>query len=325
MQTNKNSTPVAAAIVMGSILVALGALILIGLFTFAIPCTRLLDNGMVTRCFSLALMQRGVAIVVIAIGILMIVFAKSGDWIKGLAFVALLLGIVFILGSVVVTDTCNVRAHTLAIGETPAGDNRQVHQNRLDTDENIYVAWTNFDCNVGLFLPFVAWMGVAIVMWAAIFAFFVNKAQLVVKIKLPGMGIAFVALGALTMIGLGTFAQPCLDFAGTTLMPMFMRCYDVAMFIHGIAAITIIAGVLMIIYGGSKCFQMGLNVSIALLGVLAVVIPFITEACASPTMICNTGPFTAFMVVMGALILAAALVNLFILVRKGSDDDEAEA
>lgn len=107
-------------------------------------------------------------------------------------------------------------------------------------------------------------------------------------------------------------------------MPMFMRCFDVAMHVNGIAIITALSGLLMILFSRARDFCRGLNTAIGLLGLLAIAIPIMTETCASPDMICNTRPFAPFMMVMGVLILLASLVNMFLLNKKDEDEYETE-
>jgi len=313
------------SLIVGILFVVLGFIMLIGLMSFAMPCHRLLDNGMPARCDSLGFMQRGLALVVMAIGIFMVMFRRFGYWLKGLGLAAFLMG-VFIIISAVLTDTCNVRAHTLAIGETPQQENFQLHQVEITDfypEQNIYIVWTNFRCNTGSFTPFVIFMGIFILLLGAVYAFFINTAPLPLKICFKNMGILFIVLGVFTMVALVTFVPPCLDFAGMTLMPMFMRCYDVAVVIHGISAITVVAGILMILFSPLRDFHKGFNIVVILLGVLAFVIPFITETCANPAMICNERPFGIFISVMGGLIFLAAVGNAIYLGKKKEDEDEA--
>ncbi|MCL2404711.1 MAG: DUF4418 family protein [Defluviitaleaceae bacterium] len=300
-----------ASTVVGCIFVALGLVVLIGLFTFAVPCTRLLDSGVATRCFSNALVARGFAVIVMVLGVLIIVFRNSEQWLKGLSIIVFFIGLVLVVGAVA-TDMCNVRTHTLSVGETPTQDNRHMHRGVLETDENVYVVWTNFDCNTGPFVPFVAYMGAVISVVSALFAFFVNTTVLSVKPSFKTIGSGFVALGALTILGLATFAAPCHDLAGATLLPMFMRCYDVAIHVRGMAAVAVVAGVLMILYSGAVAFHKGLNVSVMLLSVLMIITPLITETCGALTMVCNTGLLTPFVTVMGILMLvASAIIHLY--------------
>lgn len=310
-------------IIFGALFVILGILLFAGLITFAVPCTRLLDNGMVTRCHSLAVMQQGLGIVIALCGAFLIIFRKNVQWCKALAIVLFLLGIMLVISAVGVTDTCNVRAHTLQ-SEQPAQENVQIHRDFLVEGENFYVVWTNFDCNEGMFTPFVMWMGIALIGLVALFVMVSKFEKLEIKPAAKNGGIAFIIAGILTLIGLRTFAQPCLDFAGTNLMPMFMRCYDVAVHVQGAAIIAIIAGVLMILYSSSKAFGVALSAAVGILGVYSLVLPFLTETCGNLTMVCNTGPFTAFINVMGGILAVIAILSCIILLKKSSEDDDEE-
>ncbi|MCL2191076.1 MAG: DUF4418 family protein [Treponema sp.] len=321
----KTSNNAAIPLVVGVLFIALGLLTFIGLMTFAIPCTRILA-GTVARCYSLGLIQRGFAVVVIALGALVVAFRRSCEWVKALTVMVFLLGILLSFNAAVVTDTCNIRAHNLAISEAPYQANMRVHHGLLETDENIYVVWTNFDCNEGPFVPFVASMGIILAIISAIYAFFANAAALPVKPSPRNMGIGFIAMGAFILIGLFTFVPPCFEPAPASLnyKPMLMRCFDVAAHIYGIAAIIVFAGGLMILFGRSKIFHKGLSTSLGLLGALAIVITFLTNTCVEQDMICNVRPFKPFIQLTGALTLIMSLVNAFVLNRKEEEEDDEQ-
>lgn len=329
MEKNKDFT---APLIIGVLFAMAGLVALIGLMTFAVPCDRILDNGMPARCDSLGYMQRGLAVVGIALGVLMIIFRRFAAWLTAFIIMAFLLGIVFMLSADVLSDTCNVRTHEVEVLDAanpyapawPERENRQIHRNILETVD-IHVVWTNFNCNEGLFTHFATIIGILFTVISAAYAFFIKKTTLSLKISLRSIGSVYIGLGAFAIIALFTFAPPCFGAAGASLMPTTMRCFDVAMHVNSIAAVVIIGGVLMVLFSRSILFRKGLAASICLFSALVTVMPFFTETCFSPTMICNEGPFAIFITVMGAIILAVSLIHLFLLNKAREDEDYEEA
>lgn len=376
MKTNHSNNATLATI-FGILFILAGAVTLIGLMTFANSCDRLLMPAEIpARCDSLNFMQRSLAVVVMAIGALMIGFRRVCAGLKGLQITAFLLGILLIISAVVLTDTCNSRAHTLirggdeaveefianppdslpdteepvlyvtafVDGESVLRPNMRVHALEVpnpvadpahpehdpeappmipDPDGTVTIIWTNFVCNTSPFLTFGAFMGIGIAVLAALFGFFMKKTELTVRPCAKNAGIVFVVLGVFTGIMLGTLTPPCLDFAGANYAPMFMRCYDVAVHMHGIAWITAIAGVLMILFSQAKPLHAALTVVVGLLGAMGLVIRFNAYACTNPDMVCNARPFMPFILIMSGLILLVAVVNVFVL-RKQTDTEPGD-
>lgn len=427
----------AAPIVAGLLFVLVGFVTLIGLMTFAGGCGTTAFNAnagryVSGRCDSVAFMQRGIAVMIAILGILMIAFNSFGEWVKGFNLFAFMLGIVLVFSSTVISSNYNFRGHRLEVyeafvGEIPPSfanatteeereflapqgwrpnptgrfgyvqvardginanrhsfapwpiDNRHVYRafpptilqdvpnpiadpthpnfdatapelinitiptriyasnpladpSHPDFDENaplvnhvnIHLVWNNSPCFDGQFRNFNTIMGFIIIALSAIYAVFMDKTNLSLKLSFKNTGLVFTVFGGLIIVGLQTFAQKCDLPIGQhgTMMPVFMRCADISSHIYAIAVTTIIAGLLMVIFGGSKGFGRAISIGVGMLGVWGVIINALAYTCATPTMPCNAGPFTPFIYIMSAFLAVAAIINILALSRKEEEADE---
>ena len=128
------------------------------------------------------------------------------------------------------------------------------------------------------------------------------------------MALIFVALGLFTIIGFLTAFHPCTDMMPGNNRPM--RCVWTMRVLFGITGAISISGFLMLL-DWFKEHVKGLSIGVILLGVVYLLIPtMLTGVCV--VHICVTR-FQPFVLVMGSVILLAAIINTVLLHKRKED------